>query len=268
MAEVTLAVLDRMKREGRRFAVLTAYDATFAAMMGEAGVAVILVGDSLGMVVQGRRSTAPVTMDDMVYHTECVARGVQDSDDRPLIMADMPFGTTFSPLEAAGHAARLMQAGANIVKIEGGAVMEETVRFLTAHGIPVCAHLGLTPQTTDMLGGYRVQGRGEDAGRKIVEDALALEAAGARMLLFECVPNAVGQAVAEAAKAPVIGIGAGPSVDAQVLVLQDMLDLTRGRKARFVKNYLEGRGDVQAAFRAFVEEVETGAYPAPEHCYG
>lgn len=269
MAQITLTALDRRKSEGRRFAVLTAYDATFAGLVAEAGVSVILVGDSLGMVVQGRASTTPVTMADMTYHTACVARGLDASSaDRPLVMADMPFATTFSPLDAAREAARLMQAGANMVKIEGGAAMAEIVRFLTQNGIPVCAHLGLTPQTTDMLGGYRIQGKnGEDAAR-IVNDARLLEEAGARMLLLECVPNAVGKSVTEGAKVPVIGIGAGPSTDAQVLVLHDMLGLTRGRKARFVKDYLAGRGDVAAALKAFVEEVESGAYPAPEHCYG
>ncbi len=268
MPHVTLATLDKCKADGRRFAVLTAYDATFAGMMADAGISVILVGDSLGMVIQGRSSTAPVTMSNMIYHTKCVARGVAASPgDQPLIMADMPFGTTFSPDQAAREAARLMQAGANIVKVEGGAAMVGVVAFLTAHGIPVCAHLGLTPQTTDMLGGYKVQGKGEEAAARIADDARALESAGARILLLECVPSAVGERVAKEAGVPVIGIGAGPSVDAQVLVLQDMLGITRGRHARFVKNYMQGGSTIAEALRQFTEEVECGNYPQPEHCY-
>lgn len=268
MPQITLATLDRRKAEGRRFAVLTAYDATFAAMMADAGVKVILVGDSLGMVIQGRPSTTPVSMADMVYHTKCAARGVAaGGEDKPLIMADMPFGTTFSPEQAANEAARLMQAGANIVKVEGGAAMVGVVDFLSTHGIPVCAHLGLTPQTTDMLGGYKVQGKGEAAAAQIAADARALESAGARMLLLECVPNGVGERVAKEAAVPVIGIGAGPSVDAQVLVLQDMLGITRGRHARFVKNYMEAGSNIADALRRYVVEVEEGIYPQPEHCY-
>lgn len=268
MAQITLNTLDARKGEGRRFAMVTAYDASFAAAASGAGLETLLVGDSLGMVVQGRGSTVPVTMDDMAYHTACVRRGIEGGDHRPLIVADMPFGAANAPDQAAANAARLMQAGANVVKIEGGAWVADTVRHLAERGMPVCAHLGLTPQTADMLGGYRLQGRDEAAAARIREEARLLEAAGARLLLLECVPDALGRAVSAAAKVPVIGIGAGPATDAQVLVLHDMLGLGEGRKARFVKDYLAGRGSIIEALRAFGEEVRSGAYPAPEHCYG
>lgn len=268
MAQITLNTLDARKGEGRRFAMVTAYDAGFAAVAARAGLETLLVGDSLGMVVQGRGSTVPVTMDDMAYHTACVRRGTEAGEHRPLIIADMPFGAANAPDQAAANAARLMQAGANVVKIEGGAWVADTVRHLAERGMPVCAHLGLTPQTADMLGGYRLQGRDEAAAARIREEARLLEAAGARLLLLECVPDALGRAVSEAAKVPVIGIGAGPATDAQVLVLHDMLGLGEGRKARFVKDYLAGRGSIVEALRAFGEEVRSGAYPAPEHCYG
>ncbi|WP_249692708.1 3-methyl-2-oxobutanoate hydroxymethyltransferase [Stappia sp. WLB 29] len=268
MAQITLNTLDARKADGRRFAMVTAYDAGFALAAAGAGIETLLVGDSLGMVVQGRGSTVPVTMDDMAYHTACVRRGVEAGELRPLILADMPFGAANTPGQAAANAARLMQAGANAVKIEGGAWVAETVRHLTERGMPVCAHLGLTPQTADMLGGFRLQGRDEAAAARIREEARVLEEAGARLLLLECVPDALGRAVSEAAKAPVVGIGAGPSTDAQVLVLHDMLGLGEGRKARFVKDYLAGRGSITEALRAFGEEVRSGAYPAPEHCYG
>lgn len=269
MPQISLATLDGLKAKGKRFAMLTAYDAGFAGLMGEAGIASVLVGDSLGMVVQGAGSTAGVTMEDMVYHTGCVARGVAAGEGNvPLIVADMPLGSYYTPEDAARNAARLLGAGANVVKLEGGAWLADTVRFLTERGLPVCAHLGLTPQTADMLGGYKVQGRDAVAAKRIVDDSLALDAAGARLLLLECVPDAVGAAVREGGRVPVIGIGAGPGTDGQVLVLHDMLNVTRGRKARFVKNYMAGRDSVAAAFRAYAEEVESGAYPAPEHCYG
>jgi len=269
MPPITLATLDARKAKGRRFAMITAYDAGFAALMGPAGVATVLVGDSLGMVVQGRTATVAVTLDDMVYHTECVARGIAAGEGpAPLIVADLPLGTYFSPDEAARSAARLVAAGANVVKLEGGAWLADTVAFLSARGLPVCAHLGLTPQTVDMLGGYKVQGKSEEGARRLREEAALLDQAGARLLLLECVPNAVGQAVTQAANVPVIGIGAGPATDGQVLVLHDMLGVSRGRTARFVKDYMAGVGSVEGAFRAFAQEVESGAYPAAEHCYG
>lgn len=268
MPQFTLSTLDKAKAEGRRFAMLTAYDASFAQVAAVSGIETLLIGDSLGMVVQGRGSTLPVTMDDMIYHTACVARGVETCEHRPLLVADLPFAAANTPVDAAVNAARLMQAGANVVKIEGGGWLAGTVRHLTDRGIPVCAHLGLTPQTADMLGGFRLQGRDEAAARRIREDAAVLAEAGARLLLLECVPDSLGAAVTQAARVPVVGIGAGPATDAQVLVMHDMLGVTSGRKARFVKDYLAGRGSVAEAFRAFADEVRSGAYPAPEHCYG
>ncbi|WP_029057714.1 3-methyl-2-oxobutanoate hydroxymethyltransferase [Stappia stellulata] len=269
MSAITLATLNRLKTERKRFSMLTAYDASFAATAARAGVASVLVGDSLGMVVQGGSSTVSVTLEDMAYHTACVARGVAGAGKAaPLIVADLPLGTYYTAEDAGRNAACLMRAGANAVKLEGGAFLAETVRFLTERGVPVCAHLGLTPQTADMLGGYKVQGRDEAAARQIQDDAVLLEAAGARLMVLECVPDAVGAAVAAALSIPVIGIGAGPGTDAQVLVMHDMLGVSPGRKARFVKDYMAQAGSVEAAFRAFAEEVETGVYPAPEHCYG
>ncbi|SDU47677.1 3-methyl-2-oxobutanoate hydroxymethyltransferase [Stappia sp. ES.058] len=269
MSAITLATLNRFKADRKRFSMLTAYDASFAAAAARAGVASVLVGDSLGMVVQGGDSTVSVTIENMAYHTACVARGIAGSKDvAPLIVADLPLGTYYTPEAAGESAATLMRAGANVVKLEGGAWLADTVRFLTERGVPVCAHLGLTPQTADMLGGYKVQGRDETAARRIRDDAAALEAAGARLMVLECVPNAVGAAVASALSIPVIGIGAGPGTDAQVLVMHDMLGVSQGRKPRFVKDYMAQACGVEEAFRAFAEEVESGDYPAPEHCYG
>ncbi|MBC00439.1 MAG: 3-methyl-2-oxobutanoate hydroxymethyltransferase [Rhodobacteraceae bacterium] len=269
MSAITLATLNKFKAERKRFSMVTAYDASFAGAAARAGVASVLVGDSLGMVVQGGASTVSVTLEDMAYHTACVARGIAACGAAaPLIVADLPLGTYYTPQEAGQNAARLMRAGANAVKLEGGAWLADTVRFLSERGVPVCAHLGLTPQTADMLGGYKVQGRDEAAARSIRDDAALLEAAGARLLVLECVPDALGAAVAASLSIPVIGIGAGPSTDAQVLVMHDMLGVSPGRKARFVKDYMAQAGGIEAAFRAFAEEVETGVYPAPEHCYG
>ena len=269
MRSMTLADLDARKAEGRRFAMVTAYDSGFSALMGSAGIACILVGDSLGMVVQGASSTVAVSLDDMVYHTRCVARGVETGEGpRPVIVADLPIGSYFTPEAAALSAARLVAAGANVVKLEGGAWLGETVRFLSERGLPVCAHLGLTPQSVDMLGGYKVQGKSDAQARRIENDAALLEEAGARLVLLECVPDSLGAAITRATRAPVIGIGAGPATDGQVLVLHDMLGVSRGRKARFVKDFLSEAGAVDGALRAFAQAVESGAYPAPEHCYG
>ncbi|MAA99265.1 MAG: 3-methyl-2-oxobutanoate hydroxymethyltransferase [Stappia sp.] len=269
MLQVTVSKLRALKEKGERFAMLTAYDATFATLIADAGIATILVGDSLGMTVQGHGATVAVTMEDMVYHTRCVARGVSRSDaERPLIVADMPLGSAYTVEDAARNAARLVRAGANVVKLEGGLWLAPVVRFLTERGLPVCCHMGLTPQTADMLGGFRLQGRGEEDAARIREEARVLEEAGARLLLLECVPNALGKDVSEGSSVPVIGIGAGPSTDAQVLVLHDMLGLTPGRKARFVKDFLADAGTVQAALAAFGKAVAEGTYPAAEHCYG
>jgi 3-methyl-2-oxobutanoate hydroxymethyltransferase len=216
------------------------------------------------MVLQGHDSTLPVTLDDMVYHTAAVARGAR----RALVVADMPFGTSqISPEDTFRNAARLMAAGAHMVKIEGGAEMTETVRFCTSRGIPVCAHIGLTPQSVHQLGGYRVQGKDGAAARQLEADAIALESAGASLVLIEAVPSAVADAISAALRVPTIGIGAGNGTGGQVLVVHDMLDLTLGKKPRFVRNFMEGSGSVRSAIACYVAAVKDGSFPAPEHCY-
>ena len=240
--------------------MLTCYDASFAALCDAAGVEILLVGDSLGMVVQGHDSTLPVTMEQMAYHVGMVARGSQ----KALIVADLPFGSYQNSAESAfNNAARLMAAGAQIVKLEGGRVMAGTVRFLVERGIPVCGHVGLIPQSVHQLGGYRVQ---RDADR-LLEDARAIEQAGAAMLVLEAIPAAIGKAVTEALSIPTIGIGAGKDCSGQVLVLHDMLDIYPGRKARFVRNFMAGATGVLDAIQRYVKAVKSGAFPAPEHTF-
>ncbi len=261
---VTVATLIAMKRAGNKFACLTAYDASFATVLDTAGVELIMVGDSLGMVVQGHDSTLPVRMDDMIYHSQCVARGSRHA----LRVVDMPYKSYDTPAEALVNATRLMQDGqAQMVKLEGGAVQIETVRHLTSHGIPVCGHLGLLPQSVKEPGGYRVQGRDANDAQTILADAKSLQAAGAGLLVVECVPASLGRDITQVLNIPVIGIGAGPECDAQVLVLYDMLGITPGKRAKFVKDFMVGAGNVHAAVESYVQAVKTGSYPAPEHCY-
>ena len=260
---ITITTLAKMKRDREKFAVLTAYDASFAALLEAAGVEVILVGDSLGMVVQGQRTTVPVTMDDMIYHTRLVARGCRTA----LLMADMPFASYATAEQAVYNAARLMsEGGAQMVKLEGGGWLVETVRQLSRNGIPVCAHLGLLPQSVHKLGGYKVQGREETAARQIIDEALALQDAGADVALVECIPAELAARLTEALAIPLIGIGAGPHCDAQVLVSYDMLGITSGRRPKFSKNFLTGRDSLQAAVAAYVTAVKSGEFPGPEHC--
>lgn len=260
---VTVKTLAKMKREGEKIAVLTAYDASFAAVLEAAGVDIILVGDSLGMVIQGRQTTVPVSIDDMIYHSRSVARGCRYS----LLMVDMPF-MSYSTVEwALTNAARLMQEGsAHMVKLEGDGSLMETVRQLSRNGVPVCAHLGLLPQSIHKLGGYRVQGREESVARQIIDDAQRLQDAGADVALVECIPAELGARLSETLEIPVIGIGAGPGCDAQVLVSYDMLGITLGHRPRFSRNFLEGKGSIQAAVAAYVQAVKQGEFPAPEHC--
>ena len=249
------------RAKGKRLTMLTCYDASFATVSCEAGVDMLLVGDSLGMVIQGHTSTLPVSLDDICYHTACVARAAPLS----MIIADMPFASYQASAEQAfKNAALLMQAGAQMVKLEGGAWLAPTVSFLTQRGIPVCAHLGLTPQSVYALGGFMVQGRGA-AGEALVADAGLLEKAGADIVLVELIPSPLAAQLTAALTVPTIGIGAGPHVTGQVLVVYDILNLTPGRKARFVKNYLSQTSDIQAAIALFVSEVNSGAYPGPEH---
>lgn len=261
---VTLASLRKARQEGRRFAALTAYDASFAALEHAAGVELILVGDSLGMVIQGHRSTIPVTMDQIVYHTALVSRGAGGA----LVMGDMPFMSFASVDDARRNAARLMQeGGAEIVKLEGTGEQAETVEALSAQGIPVCAHLGLRPQAVHKLGAYKIQGREPDAAKVLMDDAAALAAAGADMLLLECVPAPLAQRITEASPVPVIGIGAGVHCDGQILVLYDMLGITPGRRPSFSKDFLAEAGGISAALKAYVDAVRSGTFPGPEHSF-
>jgi 3-methyl-2-oxobutanoate hydroxymethyltransferase len=261
---VTLDTLRRMKASGEKIACLTAYDASFGAVVDQAGMDFVLVGDSLGMVVQGHDTTVPVTLDDMIYHSRCVARGVR----RAFLVTDMPFGSYSLPEPAFANAARLMQEGAaKMVKLEGGALQVRIVEFLASRDIAVCAHIGLTPQSIHKLGGFKVQGREERAAKQMLADAHALQEAGADIVLLECVPSSLGAAITAALSVPVIGIGAGPDTDGQILVLYDILDVTPGRKPRFARNYLDGTGSVANAIGAYVASVKEGSYPAPEHCF-
>lgn len=257
---VTLARLAKMKADGEKIASLTAYDAAFAAMESTAGVDLVLVGDSLGNVIQGHGTTVPVTMDDMVYHTRCVAAGL----GAPLLVADMPFASYASPQQAIDNAARLMRAGAAMVKLEGTGGQAEIISHLAGQGIPVCAHLGLRPQSVNRTG-FRVQGRDEAAATAMREDAQALAAAGADLLLLECVPRELAAGITAESDVPVIGIGAGADVDGQILVVYDMLDMPPGPKARFVRNFMSDAGNVAGAIAAYVEAVKDGSYPQAEH---
>ncbi|MGI9276155.1 MAG: 3-methyl-2-oxobutanoate hydroxymethyltransferase [Endozoicomonas sp.] len=263
MAKITLQTLAEMKESGEKFTCLTAYDSTFANLVSTQGVEVILAGDSLGMVSQGHGSTVPVTMDDMCYHTRCVARGANDA----LLMADLPFASYATEEQALANATRLMQAGAEIVKLEGESWLPPIVAKLRQQGIPVCAHLGLTPQSVHVLGGYKVQGRDTDRADLMIRAAIDLEAEGASTLLLECVPEGLAREITRAVKIPVIGIGAGADTDGQVLVIYDMLNLTAGRKPKFVKNFMAETGSAQEAVAAYVTAVKEGSFPAPEHSF-
>lgn len=261
---VTIPKLQERARGGEKLAMLTCYDASFAALSDAAGVDMLLVGDSLGMVVQGHDSTLPVTMADVLYHTRAVVRGSKSA----LVLVDMPWGSYQESKEQAfRNAALAMAEGAQMVKLEGGALMVETTRFLVERGIPVCAHIGLTPQSVNTFGGYRVQGRGDDAASRLVADAKALEAAGAAIVLMEAMPATVAKRVTESLSVPTIGIGAGVDVSGQVLVVYDMLDIYPGRKARFVKNFMSGAPSIQAGIEAYVKAVKSRAFPAPEHAF-
>ncbi|HEX8884103.1 MAG TPA: 3-methyl-2-oxobutanoate hydroxymethyltransferase [Noviherbaspirillum sp.] len=260
---VTAPALTAMRAAGEKITMLTCYDASFAALMDRCGVEMLLVGDSLGMVSQGHQSTLPVTLADMAYHTASVARGNRTA----LLVADMPFGTYATPEAAFHNAAELMRAGAHMVKLEGGAWLASTVRFLTERAIPVCAHVGLTPQSVHILGGFKVQGKSVAGAEQMKDDALALQAAGASVLVLEAIPAALGREVTEALAIPTIGIGAGPDCSGQVLVMHDMLGVFPGHKARFVKNFMDGQTSIDAAVKAYVAAVKDGSFPAAEHCF-
>lgn len=260
---ISINTLRKMKAENTKFSTVALYDAPMASMAQKTGIEVLLVGDSLGMTVLGYDSTIPVTMEQMIYHVEAVKRG----NSKSLIMGDMPFMTYATPEQALQNATRIMQAGAHMVKIEGGEWLAETVRMLSERGIPVCAHLGLTPQSVNKFGGYRVQGRSEEQADIIVNDAKLLDAAGADLLVLECVPNHVGKRVTEAVSMPTIGIGAGADTDAQVLVINDILGLTE-QPPKFSKNFLVEAEDIPGALRKYNADVKAGTFPATEHTFG
>jgi 3-methyl-2-oxobutanoate hydroxymethyltransferase len=262
---MTLHSLMKMLAEGEKITMLTAYDASFAAVADLAGVEIILVGDSLGMVCQGHNSTLPVTLDDMRYHTECVARGLQKQNGRPLVLGDMPFGSYATPEQAFRSASVLMQAGAHMVKLEGGAWLAPTVEFLVTRGIPVCGHIGLTPQSVNTLGGYRVQGRTESAAQQLMQDSLQLQNAGAQVLVLEMVPAALSGEITRALKTcATVGIGAGVDTAGQILVLHDMLGVTQGKVPKFAHNFMTEAGSVLGAMQAFVQSVKEKRFPVNE----
>ena len=264
MPDVTLTTLQTRKQSGEKIAMLTCYDATFAHAASQAGVDVLLVGDSLGMVLQGHDSTLPVSVTDMAYHTAAVKRGNQGA----LIMVDAPFMAYATLEQTMNTCTTLMQAGAHMIKLEGAAWLAEPIRQLTERGVPVCAHLGLTPQTVNVLGGYKVQGRQDAQARQMRADAMALEQAGAAMLLLECVPSELAAEISQSVKIPVIGIGAGNATDGQVLVMHDMLGLSlSGRTPKFVRNFMQGQSSIQDAFNAYVQAVKDGSFPALEHSF-
>jgi len=265
---VTLNELARMRNEGEKIAVLTCYDASFAVLLARGGVDVLLVGDSLGNVLQGQSSTLPVTMEHMAYHTACVARGL-GGQSRPFLITDMPFGSyQESPAQALRNAVQLMAAGAQMVKLEGGEFMAETVRFLVERGVPVCAHIGLTPQSVHQLGGYRVQGKTEEGAAQMKRDAIALEQAGAALVVLEMVPAPLATDITRSLiNMATIGIGAGSDTNGQVLVLHDMLGVYPGKKARFVKNFMEGAASIDTAVQAYVAAVKYGSFPTAEQSY-
>jgi 3-methyl-2-oxobutanoate hydroxymethyltransferase len=262
MGKFTISTLDKMKAAGDKFVCITAYDATFARLISEVGAEAILVGDSLGMVLQGHDSTIPVTIGDMAYHTACVCR----ADPQPLVIADMPFMSYPTPEETMRNAMRLMQAGAQMVKLEGGVWLSESISMLVERGIPVCAHLGLTPQSVNTFGGFKVQGRTPKEAKSILADAVEIQDAGASLLVLECIPSHLAADISDKLDIPVIGIGAGAGTDGQVLVMHDLLGLI-DKTPRFVQNFMEGQPSVKAGLQAFVDAVKNGSFPREEHTY-
>ena len=260
---VTIPALQALRDKGEKITMLTCYDASFAALMDRCGVETLLIGDSLGMVCQGHSSTLPVTVQEIAYHTASVARGNRTA----LVLADLPFGAYATPESAFANAVPVIQAGAQMVKIEGGAWLAPTVRFLVERAIPVCGHLGLTPQSVHQMGGYKVQGKTSAAAEQLKADALALQEAGASLLVLEAIPAALGKEVSELLTIPTIGIGAGPDCSGQVLVMHDLLGVFPGHKARFVKDFMQGQTSIDAAVLAYVRAVKDKSFPAPEHCF-
>jgi 3-methyl-2-oxobutanoate hydroxymethyltransferase len=263
MAKITTSSLLKMKQQGEKISTITAYDASFAKIFDQAGIHAILIGDSLGMVLQGQDDTLPVSIDDMAYHTQCVKRGVENT----LIIADMPFMSYATKDQALTNAAKLMQSGASMIKMEGGAWLNDTISALVERGIPVCAHLGLTPQSVNVFGGFKVQGRENDKALQMIEDAKALEAAGAQLLVLECIPSGLGKAISEAVSIPTIGIGAGKDTDGQILVMHDALGISCSYMPKFSRNFLKDTGDIQKAIELYISEVSLGNFPCSEHTF-
>ena len=263
MAKITLNTLKKMKQSGEKITCLTAYDSTFASLASTQGVEVILVGDSLGMVCQGEDSTVPVTISDMCYHTRSVRKNINDA----MLIADMPFASYTNEDQALHNAAQLMQAGAEIIKMEGEDWLAPAVTRLRQQGIPTCVHMGLTPQSVNVFGGYKVQGRESERADAMIQSAIKLEEAGAAILILECVPTSLAKDITRAVHIPVIGIGAGADTDGQILVTYDMLDLTPGRKPRFVRNFMAGASSSQQAVKHYVDAVKEGSFPAQEHSF-
>jgi 3-methyl-2-oxobutanoate hydroxymethyltransferase len=261
--KITVPKLQAMREAGEKITMLTCYDASFASLLDRSGVDVQLIGDSLGNVIQGQTTTLPVTLAEIAYHTACVAR----AQPRGLIMADLPFGTYGTPAEAFASSVQVMRAGAQMVKIEGGEWLAETVRFLVERSVPVCAHVGLTPQSVHAFGGFKVQGKTDEGANQLLRDALAMQDAGAQLVLIEAVPPAVGASITKALRVPTIGIGAGADCSGQVLVLHDMLGIFPGKPARFVKDFMAGAPSIGAAVEAYVKAVKDGSFPGPEHVF-
>lgn len=263
MKKITLSTLQSYKQSGHKISCLTAYDASFARLFDEQGIEALLIGDSLGNVVQGQQDTLPVTVDEIAYHTRCVKNGVEHA----LIIADMPFMSMPNLEDALRNAATLMRAGAHVVKMEGGAWLCDTVKAMVQQGIPVCGHLGLTPQSVHVFGGFKVQGRSETAASRLLADAKALEEAGMQLLVLECVPSPLAKAVTEAVNIPVIGIGAGNDTDGQILVMHDIFGISHGIVPRFAKNFLQETGDIRTAVRRYVDDVQQGRFPDQDHSF-
>ena len=258
---ITISKLLAMRAEGEKITMLTAYDSTMSALLNRCGVETILIGDSLGNVIQGHSSTTPVTVEQVAYHTECVAR----ANAHAFIIADLPFASYGDPVQALDSAAELMRAGADMVKLEGGDWQIDIIQYLVERSVPVCAHLGLLPQSVHILGGYKVQGKSKDAASLMLEQAIACEQAGAQMIVLEAIPSSLGKLITESLSIPTIGIGAGGDCSGQVLVLQDMLGISPGKPPKFVKNFLDGHASIEAAVKAYVREVKSGKFPGPEH---
>lgn len=258
---ITISKLLAMRAEGEKITMLTAYDSTMSALLNRSGVDTILIGDSLGNVIQGHSSTTPVTVEHVAYHTECVAR----ANTQAFIIADLPFASYGDPVQALESAAELMRAGADMVKLEGGDWQVDIIQYLVERSVPVCAHLGLLPQSVHILGGYKVQGKSKDAASLMLEQAIACEQAGAQMIVLEAIPSSLGKLITESLSIPTIGIGAGANCSGQVLVLQDMLGISPGKPPKFVKNFMDGHASIEAAVKAYVREVKSGKFPGPEH---